>query len=258
VLRVVISLIFFWTVWLFGKERAGIRRQDRGRFVLCALTGVCINQMLFIKGLTLTTTIHAALLILATPIMVTLFALWVLNERFTFFKALGLSLGIGGAVFLILQRESGQQAANYLLGDILIVINAISYAVYFILVKPLMLHYSPLHVIRWVFTIGLFTLLPFGWQQTAAIEWGTFHWQQIAALLYVSVCGTFLAYYFNVFSIQKLGASVTGAYIYTQPVFAVLIAILFLAEGLTWQKIMAALLIFAGVYLVNLKRKEVA
>jgi drug/metabolite transporter (DMT)-like permease len=121
-----------------------------------------------------------------------------------------------------------------------------------------MQHYSPLHVIRWVFTIGLFTLLPFGWQQTAAIAWNSFHWPQVSALLYVAVCGTFLAYYFTIFSIQKLGASVTGAYIYTQPVFAVVIAILFLNEGLTWQKIVSALLIFAGVYLVNLKRKEAA
>jgi drug/metabolite transporter (DMT)-like permease len=256
VLRVAISLLCFWAVWAFGKGSAGFERRHLGRFLACAVTGVAINQMLFIKGLTLTTTIHAALLILVTPIVVTVFALWVLKERFTVFKALGLSLGIGGAVFLILQRESGQQAANYLLGDLLIVLNAIAYAVYFILVKPLMLHYSSLHVTRWVFTFGFFMLLPFGWQQTAAIEWHTFHWQQVLALLYVSVCGTFLAYYFNAFGIQKLGASITGAYIYTQPVFAVLIAVLFVGEHMTWQKIISALLIFTGVYFVNLKRKE--
>ncbi len=258
VLRVAISLVFFWTVWAFGKASAGIERRHLGRFLLCAVMGVAINQMLFIKGLTLTTTIHAALLILVTPIVVTLFALWILKERFTVFKAIGLSLGIGGAVFLILQRESNQHAANYLLGDLFIVMNAIAYAVYFILVKPLMQHYSPLHVTRWVFTLGLFMLLPFGWQQTAAIEWHTFHWQQVAALLYVSVCGTFLAYFFTAFGIQKLGASVTGAYIYTQPVFAVLIAVLFVGESMTWQKIVSALLIFTGVYFVNLKRKEAA
>ena len=256
VLRVAISLLCFWGVWAFGKTGAGIQRKDWGRFFWCAVTGIAINQMFFIKGLTLTSTIHAALLILVTPIVVTLFALWVLKERFTLFKALGLSLGIGGAVFLILQRESGQHATDYLLGDLLIVINAISYSVYFILVKPLMRQYSTLHVIRWIFTIGFVMLLPFGWQQTAAIEWNTFRWPQWTALLYVSVCGTFLAYYFNAFGIQKLGASVTGAYIYTQPVFAVVIAILFLNEEMTWQKILSAVFIFAGVYLVNLKRKE--
>ncbi|RYF77474.1 MAG: EamA/RhaT family transporter, partial [Chitinophagaceae bacterium] len=112
-------------------------------------------------------TVHAALLTLVTPIVVTLFALWALKEHFTFYKAAGLSLGIGGAVFLILQREAGQHATNYLLGDLLIIINAISYSLYFILVKPLMERYSALHVIRWVFTLGFFMMLPFCWSQTA-------------------------------------------------------------------------------------------
>lgn len=75
VLRVGLSLVLFWVVWLFGKTPAGIRKKDWGRFVWCGLTGVAINQMLFVKGLTLTTTIHASLLTLVTPLLVTLFAL---------------------------------------------------------------------------------------------------------------------------------------------------------------------------------------
>lgn len=255
VLRAGISVLLFWLLWFFGRQAASIRRKDWSRFALCGLTGICLNQMLFIKGLTLTSTIHAALLILVTPVVVTLFALWILKERFTAAKGLGLTLGIGGAVFLISQREEGEHASDYLLGDILVVLNAIAYSVYFILVKPLMREYSTLHVTRWVFTIGLVMLLPFGWSQTTAIEWNRFQWKQMAALLYVAVPGTFLAYFFNANSIQKLGASVTGAYIYTQPVFAVIIASVFLHEGLTWQKIFAAALIFAGVFLVNLKKR---
>lgn len=251
--RVAISLLLFWAVWAFGKSAASIQRRDWGRFLLCAITGIAINQMLFIKGLTLTSTVHAALLTLVTPIVVMLFALWVLKERFTLYKAAGLSLGIGGAVFLILQREAGHHASNYLLGDVLIIINAISYSLYFILVKPLMERYTALHVIRWIFTIGFFLLLPFCWKETAAIPWSTLNWKQVTALLYVGTAGTFLAYYFNVYGIAKLGASITGSYIYTQPVFAVGIAIFALGETLTWQKLLAAVLIFAGVFLVNRK-----
>ena len=256
VLRVGISIILFWIVWLFGKTSARIRKQDWGRFVLCALTGVALNQMLFIKGLTLTSTIHAALLMLVTPIIVTLFALWILKELFSIFKAFGLALGIGGAVFLILQREGSQNASDYLLGDVLIVLNAVFYSIYFILVKPLMERYSPLQVIRWVFTIGFFMILPVGWQQASEIQWNSFSTEHFVALLFVSVFGTFLAYYFNIYGIQHLGASVTGTYIYTQPVFAVSIAIIFLDEHINWQKIAAAVLIFAGVFLVNFKRSK--
>ncbi|HEX8314888.1 MAG TPA: DMT family transporter [Flavisolibacter sp.] len=254
--RVAISLVLFWTVWFFGNTPVGIERKDWGRFVLCGIAGIAVNQMLFIKGLTMTTTVHAALLTLVTPIAVTLFAIWVLKERFTIYKATGLSLGIGGAVFLILQREAGQHATNYLLGDVLIVANAISYALYFILVKPLMERYSALHVIRWVFTLGFFMMLPFCWDQTAAIQWSDLSWPQLGGLLYVGVIGTFLAYYFNIYGIAKLGASITGSYIYTQPVFAVGIAVFALGESITWQKLVAAVLIFAGVFLVNHKQKS--
>lgn len=256
ILRAGLSVVPFWIVWLFGNTPAKIYKKDWAGFFWCALTGVAINQMLFIKGLTLTSTIHAALLTLATPLLVTIFALWVLKEKFTIFKALGLSLGIGGSVLLILQKEAGHQATDYLTGDVLILINAIAYAIYFILVKPLMQTYSPLHVIRWVFTIGFLMMLPFGWQQTAEINWGLFQWQHYAALFAIVIPGTFLAYYFNAYGIQHIGAGATGSYIYTQPVFAVLIAIIFLSESFSWQKAVAACLIFGGVYLVSFRKAK--
>jgi len=103
--RVGVSLILFWSLWLLGKSikadkavNAGIKKEHFWRFFLCGLTGVAINQMLFIKGLTMTSTIHAALLMLSTPLLITILAFWILKERVTIAKALGLALGIGGAV----------------------------------------------------------------------------------------------------------------------------------------------------------------
>lgn len=258
ILRVGISLALFWVAWLFSRNKSNIKKEHWGRFALCGLTGVAINQMLFIKGLTLTSTIHAALLILVTPLLISVFALWVLKEALTIYKVLGLLLGVGGSVLLVLQKESTPAAPNYLLGDILIIINAISYTVYFILVKPLMAQYSPLQVIRMVFTIGFFMILPFGWAELQAVQWQQFELSHAVALGGVVLTGTFLAYVFNAFGIQHLGAGVTGSYIYTQPVFAVLIATLFLNEALTVQKLMAAICIFSGVYLVSFSKKKAA
>jgi drug/metabolite transporter (DMT)-like permease len=254
-IRVGLCVLLFWAVWSFGKTAAGIEKKDLGRFLLCGLTGVAINQILFIKGLTLTSTIHASLLMLVTPLLVTVFAIWILKESFTIYKATGLALGVGGAVFLILQKENTHQATDYLLGDLLIIINAISYSIYFILVKPLMKTYSPLHVVRWIFTFGALMILPFALNETTQVKWEAFEWKHIAALSTVVIAGTFLAYYFNAFGIRHIGASATGTYIYTQPVFAVLVAILFLNESFTWQKGAAAALIFAGVYFVSFHKK---
>lgn len=256
VLRASICVLLFWLVWSFGKTKAGILKKDLGRFLLCALTGVAFNQVLFIKGLTLTSTVHASFLMLVTPLVVTLFAVWILKESFTWMKALGLALGIGGAAFLILQKESSEHAANYLLGDLLIIVNAISYAVYFIIVKPLMKTYSPLHVIRWVFTFGALMIIPFGFNETAAIQWQQFETIHFIALATVIITGTFLAYYFNAYGIQHIGAGATGTYIYTQPVFAVIIAMIFLNESISWQKALAAAFIFSGVYLVSFHRNR--
>ena len=259
--RVGVSVILFWLVWLLGismktgmKTTAGIKKEHWFRFLLCSITGVAINQMLFIKGLTLTSTIHVSLLILCTPLMITIFAFWILRERVTVAKVLGLASGIGGSVLLILGKESSAHAENYLLGDMLIIINAISYAFYFILVKPLMEVYHPIHVIRWVFTIGLFLMLPFSWIQFNEVHWEQFHLSQFASLSFIVIAATFLAYYFNVYGISRLGAGVAGSYIYTQPIFAVIIATIFLNEPLNFQKIIAGVLIFFGVFLVSRKK----
>jgi len=255
VIRVGVSLLLFWLFWLLGKTKAGIRKEHLPRFMLCGLTGVAINQMLFIKGLTMTSTIHASLLMLCTPLLITILAFWVLREKITVLKALGLSLGIGGAVLLILSKEKTGTAT--LSGDLFIVLNAIAYTIYFIIVKPLMLVYPPLHVIRWVFTFGFLMILPFGWGQFAAIDWQLYNWSHFASLSFIVVCGTFLAYSFNIYGINHLGAGITGSYIYTQPIFAAIIATLFLQEHFTTEKIISGILIFTGVYLVSRKNTPV-
>lgn len=251
IFRVGISAALFWILWLFSKSPAGFKKEHLPRFLLCGLMGVAFNQMLFVKGLTMTSTIHASLLILCTPLLITVFAFWALKERVTIFKAMGLAAGIGGAVLLIMTKEKTGTAT--LRGDLFIVMNALSYAIYFILVKPLMEIYSPLHLIRWFFTIGLVLILPFGWAQFSEVHWPQFDWTHLAALSSIVFCGTFLAYSFNIFGIKHLGAGVTGSYIYTQPIFAAIIATLFLHEEFTVTKLVAGILIFGGVFLVSRK-----
>jgi len=254
ILRVGVSLILFWLLWTMSDIKPHIKRKHWPRFLFCGLTGVAINQMFFIKGLTFTSAIHASLLMLLTPILITVFAFMALKEKVTFIKALGLALGIGGAVLLILSKEQSSKATNYLLGDLLIIINAISYTIYFIIVKPLMAEYPPLHVVRWVFTFGFFMILPFGWNEFFSIRWEQLEWSHYVSISFIVIFGTFLAYFFTIYGIQHLGAGITGSYIYTQPVFAAIIAILFFREHLTLPKLIAAIMIFLGVFMVSFKR----
>ena len=251
VVRVGVCVILFWLIYLLKPISLKIDKSDRKRLFLCAVTGVAINQLLFLKGLSLTYSIHASLLMLTTPILIVFLAAWLLKEKPGILKIIGLVLGIAGAAVLITARDRTGNGNYVMWGDILIIINAVSYTIYFILLKPLMLKYDPLVIIRWIFTIGLLLVLPFGWLEFTQIPWARYNATDFTILGLVVFTGTFLAYIFNVIGIKWLGASIAGFYIYTQPVFAALIATVFLKEDLTLYKIIAAALIFAGVYLAN-------
>jgi drug/metabolite transporter (DMT)-like permease len=258
VVRVGVSVLLFWLLYLLKPTPVQIEKKDRMRLVWCALTGIAINQLLFLKGLSLTYPVHASLLMLTTPILIVFAGAWLLKERIAPAKLLGLLLGLSGAAVLILARGSKAERNDIITGDTLILINAISYTIYFIIVQPLMVKYNAIVIIRWIFTIGLVMVLPFGWTEFVAIKWPVFTTTDMLLMALVVIPGTFLAYLFNIYGIKVLGPAAAGFYIYTQPFFATAIAMLFLHEPLQLYKVVAALLIFSGVYLVNkkLQKKE--
>ena len=257
-IRVGVTAFLLWVLYLFSPHKSFIKKKDYLRFFLCAVTGVAINQLAFIKGLSLTYSIHASLLLLVTPILITFIAAWVLKERLTNNKLIGLALGIAGAMVLILAKDRSGNPGNVFLGDLLIIVNAVFYTFYFVLVKPLMLSYNPVVVLRNVFTVGFFIILPFCFTEFAQINWQSYGPKEFVNLALIAIPGTFCAYLFNIYGIKNLGASVAGNYIYTQPLFAAALAIGFLGEDLSAYKIIAGLLIFAGVYLANKQLKNAA
>ena len=253
VVRVGVSVALFWVLYLFKPVKVKVEKKDWWRMFWCALTGIAVNQLLFLKGLSMTYPVHASLLMLTTPILIVVIAGWVLKEKTGITRLLGLAMGLCGAAVLILAKINAAEREDVITGDILIIVNAVSYTIYFIIVKPLMLQYNAVVVIRWIFTLGLFMVLPFGWTEFTAIKWPLFSNTDIMIMLLVAVTGTFLAYLFNIYGIKILGAATAGFYIYTQPFFATAIAMIFLHEPLELYKIIAALLIFGGVYMANRK-----
>ncbi len=255
-LRASITAILLWVLFIFKPTKITIQKKHWGRLILCALTGIAGNQLMFIKGLSLTSSIHASLLLLTTPILITIIAAVVLKEKITSSKIIGLALGITGAFILILNKQNGNDAKNMWVGDVLVLLNAISYTCYFILVKPLMKEYSPIVILRIIFTIGFVMMIPFCWGEFNAIEWNTFSPKAYMALALIVVGGTFFAYLLNIYGLKTLGASISGSYIYLQPIFAAIIAIFIGGESLETYKIIAACIIFLGVYLVNKQINE--
>ena len=249
------ALLMFWLLGSLYKSEK-IERNDFIRLAFCGLFGVALNQSLFFSGLNLTTPINAAIIMTTNPIMVLIATGIILKERLTKTRWLGIGIGLSGALLVIAVGKSIHFGSDTVLGDLMIFLNATSYGIYLVIVKPLMVKYKPLTVIKWVFLFGALYVFPFGIGQFMDVEWSTFDGSIWGAVTFVVIGTTFLAYLFNIYALKSLSPSVVSSYIYAQPVIASLIAVTLGADSLDSIKIMATLLIFIGVYLVSKPTKK--
>ncbi len=258
-LRAVGAGAMFWIVKSFIKEK--INKKDFPRLILCGLTGVAINQLFFFNGLHLTSPINASIIMVSNPIMVLVIASIILKNKITKTKLLGVLIGAAGAAWLIISSSTSHDASSSWLGDLFILFNAISYALYLVLVKPLMSKYKPITVITWVFFFGLLFVFPFGIGEMSEINWVSLSPWQWFAVAFVVIATTFFAYLLNIFALKEVQPTVASTYIYLQPVFAGIFVWLFnfflensVPSSFGWQKLICTILIFTGVYLASRKK----
>ena len=248
-IRVSITTTLFFILHRFWLDEK-IEKKDFLLLIVCGMFGVVINQEMFFAGLSITTPINAALIMIMTPILVFVISFFLSHEKATWQKILGLVLGLSGAL-VILAGRGFNFSSDTLLGDLFILINATSYAIYLVMVRPLMKKYHPLTVVKWVFFFGLIPVTVMGLQQFNQIEWHTFTTQTWVAVAFIIICTTFLAYLLNMLALRDVHSSVVGAYIYLQPILATIISISLGKDEITFEKILSAVLIFSGVYLVS-------
>jgi drug/metabolite transporter (DMT)-like permease len=253
VLRCLGAVPLFWLVGLHFKER--IQWPDVPRLLLCAVFGIAVNQLLFLKGLNLTLPINAAVIMTSTPILVLIWAAVLIRERITLLKATGIVLGLAGALLILLAGKEVSFSSDTFVGDLLILINASFYGVYLVIVKPLLSRYHPITVLKWVFLFGLFMVIPFGQEELRQVNWAAMPPRIVAATAFVVFGLSFFAYLFNSLALRQVSPSVVSIYIYLQPVLASMFAIMAGKDVLTAIKVVSAMLIFLGVYLVSQKKQ---
>lgn len=258
------ALVLFWLVSaLFIREK--VDKKDILRLAALGFFGVALNQLLFFKGLSITTPSNAAIIMVSNPIVVLLLAFIFLKEKLSAVKLTGVALGTCGIVLLMFNRSSFSAAT--VAGDLYVLVNSASWAVYLILVKPLMNKYNTFTIVKWVFLFGFIYVLPFGYNELMQVDWAVMPLKIWLAIFFVVVFTTFVAYILNTYALRALSPSVVSAYIYMQPFLAALFGIYVVPlfdnnapmDSITVSKVMAALLIFAGVYLVSrpaVKSKE--
>ncbi len=254
-LRVVGATILFWIAGFFIK-REKITPKDYLHIFVAAIFGVALNMLTFFKGLSLTTPISGAVMMVTTPILVLTFASIFLNEKATAKKIIGIFIGLIGAVFLIVYGKKIGGGNDELIGNFLVFINAASYALYLILVKSLTKKYHPLVFAKWLYLFGLIMVIPFGFEELKEVKFNEMPRLIYLRILFIIVLTTFITYLFNLLAIKKLKPTTVSIFIYLQPVIATIYALVVKSDSLNSVKIIATLLIFVGVYLVSSKNNE--
>ncbi|GGC81001.1 multidrug transporter [Flavobacterium lutivivi] len=254
-MRVGGSMILFWLIApFFSSEK--IQKQDFPRIIAAAFFGVALNMLTFFKGLSYTSPIMGAVLMVTTPMIVLVLSAILMKEKMQSRKVVGLLLGLAGTITLILYGKSMVNAPNASLGNLLVFINAVSYGFYLIIVKKLMDKYNAFAFVKWIYTFGFLMVLPFGWSEFQAIDFANLPVDIIWKIGFVVVFSTFLTYLLNLVSMRELKPTIVAVFIYLQPLFATIFALALGKDQLTFVKIISAVLIFVGVYLVTIKVKS--
>jgi drug/metabolite transporter (DMT)-like permease len=223
------------------------RREDLLRLQVCSLLGVVINMVVFLEGLERSTAVNAGLLMPVIPVYTFAIAVAVGQERFRLRRGAGILLALAGTLFLLFQKGP-DLSSEHLTGNLLIVVNTLSYSLYLVVSKPLLRRYPPFVVIAWVFLLSIWSIPLFARGETfLPPEASAGAW---LSLTYILVFPTLIAYLLNTFALSLVTASTTATYILLQPLIAVTAGVLVLGEPFLPGTGFAAAVILAGVWLV--------
>jgi drug/metabolite transporter (DMT)-like permease len=247
----IVTAFSLYLVFSHFKKLERIDRRDYPRFIAAGLLGVAVNQFVFLNGLNYTSPIDSSIIVTINPILVMIIASLAIGERITIKRVVGMIIGASGALMVILNRGMASFSSEHFLGNVMIFASTFSYAGYLVVVKPLMQKYDPLTVMKGVFLVGLIIILPFGAQGLVQTDWGSIPGSIWGSIIFVLLGPTFLAYLLNSWGLRQVRATTVSIYNYTQPVIASFVAVILGQDLLDGVKVVAAGLVFAGVYLVS-------
>lgn len=257
-LRMGFATISFWTVSFFmPKEKV----EKKDMLILCigGLSGMLINQSLFAYGLGQTSSVDASIITTSSPLFAMILAAIILKEPITFKKFGGVILGGAGAVFLVYTSTQGVGVAqgNSLLGDLSVLSAQLFYSFYIVITRPLATKYSPVTMMKWMFLFSVIVDLPFG--SSYVREAPLFYQSDIMPFLLLSftlIGATFIAYMLIPLAQRRIRPTTISMYNNMQPLIASIVAISMGMDRFTIEKLIAAVLIFGGVYLVTASKSK--
>lgn len=252
-LRMAFAAAVFWGIGLFTKKER-IRGRDLFIIFFGALFGLVGAQLSFAGALQYTSPVNISIIASMTPIVVLILAAMVLKEPITVKKAAGVLIGACGALLIILQSNAASaDRAGSLIGNLLCIVNIVTYATYLVITRPVSQRYSPVTLMKWMFLFSALVSVPFGCRELAAAPAFAAHASAsvLLRLAYITVFATGIAYLLVPMALKRIRPTTASMYNNLQPIVASAIAIIVGQDTFTWDKPAAACLVFAGVYLVT-------
>lgn len=251
-LRMSFAAILFWLIASFFKKEK-VKSKDLFTIFFGALFGLVGAQLSFAQALLYTSPVNISLIAAMTPVVVMLMAALWLKEPITLKKAAGVITGAAGALLIIFHSSPIQQGSDNMLGNLYSVINIITYGIYLIITRKVSSKYSAITLMKWMFLFSALISLPLGWHNLVIAKVFSANtpidvcWR----LAYIVVLATGVAYFLVPMALKRIRPTTVSMYNNIQPILASSIAILIGQDFFSWDKPMAALLVFTGVYLVT-------
>lgn len=249
--------LMFWILSLFLPYEK-VEKKDYLRILAAAFLGYFVTQLTFLVAIPDVTPMHCSIISSMSPIYTMFIAAIVLKEPLSWQKAGGVALSLLGILFLIFNNASGAAvvAESKLSGISLMFLNSLSFSLYLGIFKPVITRYSVVTFMKWIFLFSALMSLPLSFREVISLEWTRIPSVQLWELGYLIVFATFVSYFLIPFSQKRIRPTLVSMYSYIQPIIATVISIILAMDILTWQKLLAAILVFAGVLIVSRSRSR--
>lgn len=254
-MRAIGASALFWLISLFlPKEK--IKKGDMVQIFLASVLGLFLPQFTFLQAITMTTPIDASMLSTLSPIFTMFFSAIFIKEPITWKKALGVVVSFAGVMMLIFNTATHGNGVETTrpLGVVCMLLNGLTFAAYLGIYKPLISKYSVVTFMKWMFLFAILVSLPFSARQLASVEYAAISSQVMMEIGFLIVFATFVAYFLIPVGQKNIRPTLVSMYSYLQPLIAMLISVFAGMDILTWQKCLAAVLIFGGVATVSRSR----
>jgi len=232
----------------------GFSRHDLWTFLYLGFFGVSVNQFCFTLGLHYTSVSHSAIIVGMGPIYTLILAVLLRLERVTAHKAVGMAIAFTGIAVLASEHGISAHSAS-LVGDAITMTGSIGFATYAVLGKRVAGEYDALTMTAFNHFAGALVVAPLAihqaWILGQSANWRAVLWEGWAAILYMGLFGSAVAYVSYYWLLRYLEASQLSAFTYLLPVLASILGILMLGEKGSWTQVLGGVLALGGVYWIE-------